>query len=324
MTEPIAYLEAVESMQYYITFDSEWNAAVVCLYDSDAAAYQPYIDWLYTDAEDGGPEEIQVTGYSVPYDDELRQFAIEYYNALFGFELLTMDNFEQIFGTHYLTVGQSSDNYESFNIGIYCLLGVVILVILGVAISYNSIMRGAIADTGNYLEVQKTYKGRGVIGALLGALLGGVLWTVVGALGYISGWIGVLIVFFAITGYKLFSKEESGFGTVVSIIFGLLVIFPATYLAGVWTFYVEVNKYVTEYIPLMHAFSGYSEFLTKNDGWGDLTSNMIMGYFFMIVAGCYSISGMRKRKKQEEAKLAALEEAQLNTAAAEEENHYDS
>ena len=65
MTESVAYLEAVESMQYYITFDSEWNPAVICLYDSDVATYQPYIDWLYTEETEGGPEEIKVTGYSI-------------------------------------------------------------------------------------------------------------------------------------------------------------------------------------------------------------------------------------------------------------------
>lgn len=316
MTESVAYLEAVESMQYYIAMDSEFVPAVICLYDSDLATYQPYIDWLYTDETEGGPEEIRVTGYSVPYDAELRQFVIEIYNAVFGAEILNEDNFEEIFGKCYLTVGQSSDNYENFNIGIYLLLGMVILIIIGVAVSYNSMLDKNIDGQENILEVHKVYRGRGVIGALLGALLGGVLWMVVGALGYISGWIGILIVLFANAGYKLFAKEKSGFGTVISLIFSLLVIFPATYLAGVWVFYVELNKQIPEYITLGRAFSGYAEFLTKNDGWGDVTYNMVMGYVFMVGAGLYSLGGRKKVKKAEESEISQVTNA-VNTENAE-------
>ena len=63
-------------------------------------------------------------------------------------------------------------------------------------------------ETSNYLEVHKTYRGRGVIGALLGALLGGVLWAAIGSLGIISGWIGILIVFFAMTGYRILQRKK--------------------------------------------------------------------------------------------------------------------
>lgn len=319
MTEAVAYLEAVESMQYYITLDSEWNPAVICLYDSDMATYQPYIDWLYTEETEGGPQEIQITGYSVPYDAELRQFVIENYNYIFGVDFLNEDNFEEYFGQCYMTVGQSSDSYENFNIGIYCMLGVVILIIIGVGISYKSMMEATAVTQENVLEVKKVYRGRGVIGALLGALLGGVLWTVVGALGYISGWIGILIVLFASAGYKLFAKEKSGFGTAVSLIFSLLVIFPATYLAGVWNFYLELNKNVSEYITLGRAFSGYADYLTKSDGWGAMTYNMVMGYVFMLVAGLYSAAGRSKRKKTEKSEISEMANVKVSDEPKEEE-----
>ena len=324
MSESVAYLEAVESMQYYVTFDSEWNPAVICLYDSEKETYQPYIDWLYSDEEEGAPEEIQVTGYSVPFDEELKQYVIENINILFGEKIVTEENFTNFFGGFYLTVGQSSGGFNTFNAGIYCLLGMVVCIIIGVAISYKSLMEAAVAGKDNYLEVHKTYKGRGVLGALLGALLGGVLWAVVGALGFISGWIGILIVLFATTGYKLFAKEESGFGTAVSIIFSLLVIFPATYLAGVWTFYQELNKVVSEYIPLGRAFLGYSEYLTNTDSWGNMIYNMVMGYVFMLVAGCYSAAGVSKRKKEEKSEVAKMANVDVTAAVSEEDNNYDS
>lgn len=299
MTESVAYLEAVESMQYYITFDSEWNPAVICMYDSELEAYQPYIDWLFTPATTGGPEEIKVTGYSVPYDEELKQFVMEYFNAMVGEEAATEENFEDYFGSFYLTTGQSSGSFETFNIGIYCLLGVVAFIIIGVAVSYNNLKSASDAEASNYLEVHKTYKGRGVLGALLGALLGGVLWAAIGALGYISGWIGVLIVLFATTGYRIFAKEESGFGTVISVIFSWIVVLPATYFAGVWSFYQELNKSLSEYIPLSRAFLGFGEYLTKTDNWGSMIYNIVIGYVFMLFAGAYNVSSVLKRKKEE-------------------------
>ncbi len=311
MTESVAYVEAVESMQYYITFDSEWNPAVICLYDSEKAIYQPYIDWLYTESEEGEPEEIQVTGYSVPYDAELKQFVIECINAIFGIEFVSEDNFEELFGKYYLTIGKNSGNYEKFNIGIYCLLGAVILTVVGVAISYNSLMTAMDEEAGNYFEVRRTYKGRGILGALLGALLGAILWAAVGALGYISGWIGVLMVLFATTGYKIFAKEESKLGTVIAVIFSLILVLPATYLAGVWTFYQELNKSMAEYITLGHAFQGFAEYLTKTDSWGNMIYNIAMGYLFMLVAGGYSIAGVSKRKKKKETSAAVYTNADV-------------
>lgn len=308
MTESVAYLEAVESMQYYITFDCEWNPAVICFYDNELETYQTYIDWLYTEETEGGPEEIQVTGYSVPYDEELKQLVIENYNYIFDTDFLNEDNFEEYFGQCYLTTGEITDDYAVFNMGIFALLGAVIFVIIGVAVSYKSLMEAAVAGEENFLEVSKTYKGRGVIGALLGALLGGVLWLVIGALGYISGWIGILIVLFANTGYKLFAKEKSRFGTVISLIFSLLVIFPATYAAGVWTFYTELNSEIPEYITLGRAFSGYADYLTKYDGWGSVIGSMVLGYVCMLVAGIYFGLGKvrNENKKAEEENLHDL------------------
>ena len=159
-------------------------------------------------------------------------------------------------------------------------------------------METAVEGQENILEVKKVHRGRGIVGALLGALLGGILWTVVGALGYISGWIGLLIFFFSFTGYKMFAREESGFGTVISFVFSFLVIFPATYFAGVWNFYQELNKNLSEYVTLGRAFEEFSDFLTRADGWGDMVQNMAMGFIFMIFAGCHSLSKMRTKKKE--------------------------
>lgn len=320
MTESVAYLEAVESMQYYITFDSELTPAVICMYDSELETYQPYMDWLYTEEEEGGPEEIRVTGYSVPFDDELRQFVADSFNYIFGVEYVTEDNFEEFFGEYYLSTGKSSGSFENFNIGIYCLLGLVILVIIGVAISYKSLIGASEAEAGNYLEVHKTYRARGVLGALLGALLGGVLWATVGALGMIIGWLGILIVLFAITGYRIFAKEESVFGTVVSVIFSLLVIFPATYFAEVWMFYQELNKNVYEYISLGRAFVSFSDYLTNTDSWGLLIQDMVLGFVCMAVAGIYCLVGISKNKQKKEENIAEFASTVDNVAEEEQQN----
>ena len=201
------------------------------------------------------------------------------------------------------------------------MLGVVICIVLGIAISYNSLKPSEGTAGGNCLEYQKSYKGRGVLGAYLGALLGGVLWAAVGALGYISGWIGILTVLFANTGYKMFAKEESRFGTIISVIFSLIIVLPATYLAGAWNFYQELNKSVAEYVTLGRAFQGFGEFLSDTDGWSSMIYNIAMGYVFMLIAGGYSISGMSKKKKQ--AAESAAQWTNVNVNPKDEKTHYD-
>ncbi len=305
MSEAIAYKEALPDMQYYLTFDKELNPALVCVHDDDLKAYQEYIDWMYNEDVAEAPAAGVMYGYSVKTDSDLRGFVIEAYNMLFGEEYLNDRNFDTFFGEYYLVMGQERSQYDSFNKGIYCMLAAVIVIVIGVALSYQAMKPEEVPGNATCLEVHKTHRVRGVLGALVGALLGGILWAAVGALGYISGWIGILTLLFAKTGYSLFAKEEGKLGTVCSLIFSLLMVLPATYLGGVWNYYQELNKMMPVYISLGRATKGLMEYLSEA---GDLESviyNIGMGYLFMLLAAGHLVTRTAKKEQQKQSDIAA-------------------
>lgn len=70
----------------------------------------------------------------------------------------------------------------------------------------------------------------GIIGALLFSLAGGVVYFLLDLIGMIASLSGVVGVWCAIVGYKLFAKKESVKGIIISAVLALLVIVLAWYL----------------------------------------------------------------------------------------------
>ncbi|MCH5274720.1 MAG: hypothetical protein J1E65_02680 [Lachnospiraceae bacterium] len=137
----------------------------------------------------------------------------------------------------------------------------------------------------------------GILGAALGAIAGGVVWTIIGCLGFISGWIAVLIFFMARFGYKLLGKVQDTFGNVISIIFGLIVIFPATWAAYAYSVWKALNDVVSighfKYIDVVMDLAFYME---RHELWGNFAANLAMGYgFTILVAVCYLIGNRKSR-----------------------------
>lgn len=298
MTEPVAYFEAMENMMFYITFDSEWNPAVVCLHVDDLPTYQPYIDWLYSDSYENEPQEMDILGYAQPFDEELIGFVIEGFDALFGEGIIDETNFVDYFGEYYVQVGQKNSVYGAINVGIYVLLVAVALMVIGGALVYEK-PQAQTEDTDGPIIADRGNRGLGVLGAFIGATLGGILWAIIGILGYVSGWIGILMIVFAYTGYKILAKREDNFGLIVSMVFGVVMIYAGTYLSWGWSYYQALNADVTGYTSLVRALMELPAFLSKNDGWGDFNVNLAQGYAFLFVAGCYCLvnnTGKRKKK----------------------------
>ncbi len=287
MTDPVAYYEAMESMQFYIVYDEEWNPSVICLTDDMIDTYQPYIDWLYTDSYDNAPEQVMVTGYAQPFDRELYDFVEESFVYDWGEEILEGSTIEDYFGEYYLQVGEKNGAYEVTNRGIYLILAAIVLIVIGGALIYEK--PACYVPNGPIIESNNT--GLGIFGAALGAVLGGLLWTVIGALGYVSGWIGILIIFFAYTGYEIMARKSDKLGVIVSIVLGLVVILPATYLSYGWSYYCMVNEEILGYTTLPRALTELDAFMEKADIWGDFWKDVIMGYAFMLVAGIYYLVG---------------------------------
>lgn len=279
MTESVAYYEAMESMQFYIVYDSEWNPAVICLHDEDLAACQPYIDWFYSESYENEPQEMMITGYAQPFDQELYDFVEESFVYDWGEEIMADATIVDYFGEYYLQVGEKNGSYKFSNVGIYLLLAAIVVIVIGGALVYE---KPEVEQDGPF--IQSSNAGLGVLGALLGAVLGGLLWAVIGALGYISGWLGILIVFFAYKGYEIMARKTDKFGLIISIIFGFVIILPATYLGYGWTYYCAVNESVSGYTTLVRALTELPAYMESVDGWGDFIYDIVMGYVFMIVA----------------------------------------
>lgn len=294
MTESIASYEAMDNMQFFISLDSDWAPSIVCMHIDELPAFTPYIDWLYSESEENGPEQKVFTGYAQPIDDELKAIVIESFAELFEEGIVDESNFAEYFGDYYLQIGQKNSSYGISNVGIVFLLLAVLLIVIGGSLVYE---KPVTEEDGPFIH--KTHTGLGILGALLGALLGGLIWTIVGAAGFVSGWVGVLIIFFAYKGYVILSHKEDTFGLVISIIFGLIVILPATYLYFGWSYYCALNESVSGYTTLVRALLELPAYLTQYDEWGSFTSDVVMGYGFMIlVAVLYGASLFSNRKKK--------------------------
>lgn len=301
LTESVAYYEAMENMQFYIALDKDWNPTVVCLHTDEIQAYQPYIDWLYSESYDNEPKETRMVGYSQPIDEELKQFVLEGFEENFGEGYVDEDSFADFFGEYYVQIGQKNDVYHFANAGIILLLVGIVFIVIGVSMLYEKPQQEENHVSGPVIE-DKSNKGLGILGALLGALLGGLLWTVIGVMGYVSGWIGILAVCFAYTGYKMFAKEESTFGVIISLLFSVIVITPATYLTWGWTYYQILNEDISGYTTLLRALTELPQYMTAIDGWGDLVSDIVIGYAFMLVAGIYWLIGNGRNRKKSKSK----------------------
>lgn len=295
MTEPVAYYEAMEAMQFYIVCDADWATYVVCLHNDELETWQPYIDWLYSDSYENEPPQSVITGYAQPFDEELEQLVIEGFAYAFGEGIVDESNFADYFGAYYLQTGSASGAFGISRTGIYMLLLAVILIVIGGAVLYEKPVPAE--EQGPVVQPDK--RALGVLGALLGALIGGLAWTAVGCLGYISGWIGILIVFFAYKGYSILSHKEDRFGRILSIVFSVIVIIPATYLSYSWIYYVNINETLTGYITLPRAMAELPVYMSAYDIWPDMIRDVGLGYVFMLFSCFYMFlasAGARKRK----------------------------
>ncbi len=294
MTESVAYYMDMESMQFYIAIDEEWNASVVCIHDDDLEKYIPYIDWLYTEATEGGPVQTEILGYAQPIDADLRQLVMEGFTEIFGEGYVDDSTFEDVFGEYYIQVGQKNGAYQFSNVGILFLVLGIVLICISVVMLHKSAeqpesVNGPIVEPkGNIIL--------GIIGAFFGALLGGVLWVIVYLLGFISGWVSILTVFFAYFGYKMLSKRDDIFGVVISFLLGLVMIFAAIYFSWGWQYYQAVNKNMSGYINLVRALVELPTYLNRIDGWKDFIIDLIKSYAFMIGIGIFWLGGLISKK----------------------------
>lgn len=142
--------------------------------------------------------------------------------------------------------------------------------------------------------IESSRRGLGILGAALGALAGGVIWTLIGILGFVSGWISVLIFFLARFGYKLLSKTQDTFGNVISVVFGLIVIFPATWASYAYSVWKALNDGIVGHFSYGEVLLDLGMYMDRYDLWGDLIANLAMGYGFTILVAVFYLIGNRR------------------------------
>lgn len=142
--------------------------------------------------------------------------------------------------------------------------------------------------------IEENKRGRGVLGALLGALLGGILWAIIGCFGYISGWIAALIFIFSQAGYRKLSGKDDKFGIILSVIFGLLVIIPATYFSYGFSLFQSLNEY--GHFTYLEVLGDLPLYMERYELWGEFAGNLAKGYIFTGIIAIFMLVGNKDKK----------------------------
>ncbi len=92
-----------DSIHYCFAFDEEARVYIVAIREKDMDSYKELIDYTYSeDMNAAAPEPVTLQGVSVPIEEEMAEFAVEYYNAIYGSEAVTMENYKFAFGRYFL------------------------------------------------------------------------------------------------------------------------------------------------------------------------------------------------------------------------------
>lgn len=90
-----------ETNHYYFAYDENLLPYIVQVHGDLSEEYLKIQSYLYDESEEA-PEPVTFYGMSSPIKDDIREYAIESYNGMWGEELVTEDNFSDYFGEYYL------------------------------------------------------------------------------------------------------------------------------------------------------------------------------------------------------------------------------
>ncbi len=181
----------------------------------------------------------------------------------------------------------------------------------GTNVTYNTGYTTYGQQSGNQPVIKEVSKVKGLIGAFGGALLGGAIWIGIGCLGFVSGWIAILIFLLAQGGYKLMNKGEiDRFGSIISVILGLVIILPATWCISGFQVFSALNKNAPGHFSYFEVLGDLRLYMDRYDLWSSFYSNLAMGYLFTGVAAIYvGIGALSSRGKEKRAAKKAAKEA---------------
>ena len=119
------------SQGFYIVFDEEMYGYIICMeQDRLAEEFQEIYDYTFTDIETV-PELGYVEGYAVEIDEEIKEYAIEYFNFFWGEEVMDESNFYDYLGAYYLdtTIEPETENTSIVTEAVSITLGLLLLIV---------------------------------------------------------------------------------------------------------------------------------------------------------------------------------------------------
>lgn len=148
MSEYFAFFESKESDRMYFILDKDFGAYIVCLSDKEAEKYDDLQAYTFgeTNVE---PEVIRTYGQLVPLDDEIMEMAIEEFNWFWGENVVTEDNFYDIFGEYYIDTAVTDVSGTSYVLIVLIAAAAVLMVVMA---KKNKDVRGVAKQTMAELE----------------------------------------------------------------------------------------------------------------------------------------------------------------------------
>lgn len=111
-----------ETYHYYFAFDEQGHSVIVKMKGELAPEHQALVDYLFGDETMEMPEPVRIRGVATLIEDDIRDFAIEYMNELYGEEFLNEDNFKDYLGMTFLDTTGKPVGHADYSTG-YVFLG---------------------------------------------------------------------------------------------------------------------------------------------------------------------------------------------------------
>ncbi len=264
ISDPFAEYTYSTSQGFYLVYDEDMYGYIICM-DNDRLEEEFLANYEYTYQDiEKVPELGYVEGYAVEIDEELQEYAIDFFNMFWDEEFLDETNFADYLGTYYLdTTMEPATEENSISTSVVMIIVGLLLIVVAIVKVINrgreqkeqeqkeqetreKILEQAAYDSSNpaggnpevfggSATTEATYSGSlevetqgnllvALVASLLCACVGGVLWVLIYKLGYIAGITGCVAAGAALFGYEKIGKRQVTGGAIVWCILVSLVV----------------------------------------------------------------------------------------------------
>ncbi|MGT2756861.1 hypothetical protein [Streptococcus ovuberis] len=182
-------------------------------------------------------------------------------------------------------VAACEDTGQTSDLGIYTVSGAVRILSEN---AYTQYVKNLDTSEQLYGQSSENYI-LGTVGAFLGSLIGVALIVILGQLGFVAAFSGIVMGIATVKGYELLAKKFSKVAAVIC----LVIVVAMTYFANELDWALLVAR-VAE-IDIITAFQGLSELKTlEYIDMTDYTTNLLMLFAFTLITAGLTIFGALK------------------------------